>query len=475
MRAGEGQLYVKEQDYFHLRFEDLAYVNLSGTQEHLKHLNQGTISLWFCPSQEPPLGHQILLYIGNPHTPDPTTLQFGIAPWTQGKGEPALFYSINRNGAHYSPSAPLTHNHFIPHHWYHLAISVSAQSLSMYVDGVEFPTIGEGHRPLSKSFIKDLWEGNQAAPDRFFLGRRDVPAGRDMSMDGALDELAIFNTPLDREQIKAIYQAGRETDLRTIYTTELEAYWKLGEQGEFPTVHSVGRQDLVGEFIGSQHPSPLQKETRQSLMFQDGQGQETPITQQKGTTQAGQLWGQKGENLYFNEGKVGIGTEDPEARLHVAGLARLHQYQGARWVWVATGNGPNEEVHFGKITSRVLRFQKYQAETALLIRYSDTFRAKGISASQGRWTIKIDDLDAKPAPIYKDYYAFIDHGQFTEHHFPGSIQGTAHYIGSGEHEISIWVGDTSNTAGERDRYTGWSNSTWMIEVEEVMLHQLPSP
>ena len=173
------------------------------------------------------------------------------------------------------------------------------------------------------------------------------------------------------------------------------------------------------------------------------------------------VWAEKGLMLH---GKLGIGTETPTADLEVKGTTQLETLkvdQLIRHVWVASANGPSENINTGRIASRKLAFTKSEQNTALLITYTDNLSAHGENAS-GRWEIRIDD-DSDPAnPIHQDLYP----SEGSTAPIPSTIKGIAKGIDAGEHTISIWVGDISE--GETsDRQTGSNNSTWTIEVEEI--------
>ncbi|HAA18713.1 MAG TPA: hypothetical protein DCR93_04105 [Cytophagales bacterium] len=473
VRSSEGQLYVKEHDYYHLRLNGKAYVDLTGEQDKLQHLSIGTISLWYRPLNEAAPKSQMLLYLRNGSDTDACKLQLGIGPWTSTYEDECLNFAIRAKGEWYGAYIRKGYDYFTRPRWHHIVVVVDNLGLRIYLDGVEQTYTLQGNRSPAKGFFSALWE-SPLPPDRFYLGARNQGSGFDIPAYGNLDELAILNMPLQADEVAKLFQAGRETDLRNQFDTELEAYWPLGDAGQFPYLSDLGQKTLTGKYIGDVDPHPIIKSTRQSLMFQDVEGREIPITQQQGSSQAGQLWGQKGENLYFSEGKVGIGTADPEKALDVVGDARMQAYEGARRVWLATGNGPIEIVHIGRIPSRSLSFYKHDHQSILLITYTDNFRVDGNSHIAGRWTIKIDGFDIQPTPINFDWYFF--NNQYSDVNMPGTCKGVAYNIAQGEHEISIWVGDRPGVGNNNanSRATGMNNSTWYIEVEEIFVNQLSS-
>ncbi|HAP64874.1 MAG TPA: hypothetical protein DCR93_37110 [Cytophagales bacterium] len=178
------------------------------------------------------------------------------------------------------------------------------------------------------------------------------------------------------------------------------------------------------------------------------------------------------------EGSVGLGTEAPQGALDVKGhtyLEYAHIQHSLRTVWVATGNGPYDETDNGRILTRTLAFHKYAPESVLLITYTDNFRVRGNPPAVGRWRILIDQQEAQPSPIFLDWHIHSGSTNQANHHLPGIAKGLAYSIPSGPHEISVWVGGIDHPTGGGDRYTGWLETTWMIEVEEVMIHPAPDP
>ena len=161
-------------------------------------------------------------------------------------------------------------------------------------------------------------------------------------------------------------------------------------------------------------------------------------------------------------GKVGIGTADPQAKLHVLGDLLV---KGAvvRSIWAGSGNGPNEEQDMGRLNSRTIRINKLFAETALRIVYCDNFRVNGNDVAC-RWEIRVDGNPANP-PIYADRYELSGN-----RHLHGTVMGYAKGVSLGVHEIQVWiVAHPHNQGRATDVYTGWNQSTWSLEAEEVWL------
>jgi hypothetical protein len=163
-----------------------------------------------------------------------------------------------------------------------------------------------------------------------------------------------------------------------------------------------------------------------------------------------------------SDGNVGIGTTDPQAKLTIRGDL-------IRKVAIATGLGPEDAQDNGQITSRVLSFMKQYADTAIRILYCDNFRVFGVDVA-ARWEIRIDGKSVPGGAIYQDKY-----GSAGNYHEPATIVGYAQGVNAGTHQIQVWVTPTPgfphlNTGGSIvDVHTGWSNSRWTIEAQEVWL------
>jgi len=127
----------------------------------------------------------------------------------------------------------------------------------------------------------------------------------------------------------------------------------------------------------------------------------------------------------------------------------------------ATGNGPIDNTNVGQIKSRVLRFSKAKTNTKIRISYTDNLRTRA-SAKGCRWEIRVDGSSCPNQALIYDDYALSGDNTHTSRTVVGYCSGVA----AGSHTIGIWVGNVSGYTGS-DCYTGWKNSTWVIEAEEV--------
>lgn len=134
-----------------------------------------------------------------------------------------------------------------------------------------------------------------------------------------------------------------------------------------------------------------------------------------------------------------------------------------RSLWATSGNGPDDATDMGRITTRTLRMTKLFADTALRVVYCDNFRVAGKNVAC-RWEIRVDGISVAP-PIIADRYE-----ELGNRHHHGTVMGYARGVAAGVREIQVWVvGHPHNNFQPTDAHTGWSNSTWTLEAEEVWM------
>ena len=173
------------------------------------------------------------------------------------------------------------------------------------------------------------------------------------------------------------------------------------------------------------------------------------------------VWTKVDDTVFYNGGNVGIGSSSPAAKLEVNG-------DFIRTVAYATGNGPDDPLDNGQVVSRVLNFTKKRDDTKIRISYTDNFRVVswgGGSSNACSWELRIDGLSC-PSQVLQ-YNEYVASGNTLNNlHKSQSIVGYCDMVPAGNHQIQVWVGGV-NTWPQSDCFTGWFNSTWVIEVEEV--------
>ncbi len=180
-------------------------------------------------------------------------------------------------------------------------------------------------------------------------------------------------------------------------------------------------------------------------------------------------------------GRIGIGTTNPLAQLHVIGdiittgkvdagnlttagninangylIRRIARVHGVNW---------NDGTDNGPISTRVLTFVKTQNDTGIRASYEDNLRATDPSGiTSCRWEIKFNGNSCtNPGPIAFDQYS----GNTGDNDHRGKANfGTCFGLPTGTYTIQVYVGPTPGFA-TADCYTGWSGQYWALEAEEV--------
>ncbi len=128
----------------------------------------------------------------------------------------------------------------------------------------------------------------------------------------------------------------------------------------------------------------------------------------------------------------------------------------------------------GYIPTRVLRFNKKNAETVLRITYNDNIRVHHPANAEAacRWSIKVNDEDCPSIPIYTDMY--MANAASGNHHRSSQVLSTCNGVPAGEVTLQVEVKPFPEVNGAypgSDCHTGWNNSTWMLEAMELWLNE----
>ncbi len=156
--------------------------------------------------------------------------------------------------------------------------------------------------------------------------------------------------------------------------------------------------------------------------------------------------------------KAYANTKASQAEQAAKAYAKAHA--NTKVIAYATGNGPMDGTDVGQITSRVLRFTKAKTHTKIRINYTDNLSTKG-HVKACRWEIRVDGRSCPNQALVYDDYAH----RFEQTYSTRTVVGYCSGVAAGSHTIGIWVSTTPGYSGDCD--TGWSNSTWVIEVIEV--------
>lgn len=188
-------------------------------------------------------------------------------------------------------------------------------------------------------------------------------------------------------------------------------------------------------------------------------------------------------------GNVGIGTNSPNQKLHVAGglrvggdlevggtltISRPLLVKGGQTrgnLWHTSGRGwLTDEAKLGRIRSRTLRVNKQHADTVLRILYSDNVGMSGTNRV-AHWEIRIDG-----SPLESPIKMGLHQGNNVDALFThASIVGYTKRLPPKIYEIQVWVGSSPQPGWNSEPIevrTGWKESTWCLEAEEVYRNEL---
>jgi hypothetical protein len=198
-------------------------------------------------------------------------------------------------------------------------------------------------------------------------------------------------------------------------------------------------------------------------------------------------------------GNVGIGTDTPSQRLHVAGSMQVEadlavggnlevtgRVSGEiRNVWYATGSSwvPYNE---GRVVSRSLIVEKKYADTVLRILYSDNTKVSGnahnprasarweirlarMDTSRSNWEAQVIDGSVLTKPIRMDRYDASSSNFYVHSTVVGYVESQP----AGTYQIQVWVCRIPEHPFEINHVgTGGLSSAWCLESEEVYQNNL---
>jgi len=122
--------------------------------------------------------------------------------------------------------------------WHHLAMTYDGTSFTTYFDGVQQNTSDSDAGETIRHGFSSV------------LGQRFLSGG--YNFEGNIDEVAVWNTALDGDAVKAIYNGGNPTDLKVDngaydeYTDNLQGYWRMGDGTDLPYPFITDEKGTVG-------------------------------------------------------------------------------------------------------------------------------------------------------------------------------------------------------------------------------------
>ncbi|MDP7457162.1 MAG: hypothetical protein QGH47_00405 [Candidatus Woesearchaeota archaeon] len=145
----------------------------------------------------------------------------------------------------------------------------------------------------------------------------------------------------------------------------------------------------------------------------------------------------------------------------------INDGQTIRRITRETGLGPVDETDNGPISSRQLRFNKKKDNTAVRIGYTDNLRVYGTNNACS-WEIKVDSVSCPGGALIYDYYVYAATGYENTHRSYG-VFGYCEGLSAGDHQFQVYVSShpAATAYANSNCYTGWHNSRWTLEAEEV--------
>jgi len=128
----------------------------------------------------------------------------------------------------------------------------------------------------------------------------------------------------------------------------------------------------------------------------------------------------------------------------------------------ATGLGPYDVTNMGSIITRTLGFKKTRDDTAIRLFYGDNFRVQGDTVAC-RWELMVNGTSCPSGQLIYDFYS--DAVTLNQHR-SGTLFGFCEGLSAGVYSIDVHVGPAPGHVGS-DCATGWADSRWTIEAEEV--------
>ena len=287
------------------------FIEVGQTGEKFKDLKKGTLGMWYRPADNESRPQQ-LIWRGST-----LSFQMGIGNWVDSLEDESLIIGIYRNG---QPELEFYirrgNNFFTDNHWYHISFIVGENYNKLFINGVEQnATYTKGSAQTGNLFLQH----EEGVDDTIYFGKRLLDGNPHLFTAGYIDEICILDQPLSNWDVKKLYDYGRKIDLRLEHGQNLLAYWRISETQNLPAIEDLSGNEQHGTLKGTTDENTLLIKDVNTLYFKDGDGNELPLSDTSEGGSFRSLWGEKGDNIYFDTGHIGIGTSEPNATLHIAG------------------------------------------------------------------------------------------------------------------------------------------------------------
>ncbi len=287
---GFGKLYVKEEKLVSAEFDgNDSYISMPSLD--IADVRDFTIGTWFKVDQKT------------------TGIRFLVDLRKKSVNTAALRYTIRENGQcqieHFvewpqegSSSRFAEGVGFIFDEWHHTALVRKGGELQVFFDGKMISkTPASGPINVDKPIPwNSAWKVNN-----HFLG--------DYGQIGQIDELGLWTRALDLEEVKSIFLAGRDLDLREKYNNEFVSYWRMGD-GEIQ--NGTITDQIEPSRKGTLKNVSFYEEKIKALHFRDSSGSEVVLGggSSLGSGSAGSVWSKNGGDIFYESGNVGVGASE---------------------------------------------------------------------------------------------------------------------------------------------------------------------
>lgn len=187
------------------------------TPSQFHNLKQGSISIWFKARSIPKVTSiSPLLYYGNANGCENMLdasnegLVIEVAHGTIRKESQGVYFTVFNNSCklpklcfdtHSEPHLQDTKGIIKRNEWYHFVAVVGKDYNTGYLNGEE---INFRHYNFSNANASQFF-GGALSHDRMWFGKSFWDYGKETYFDGFIDDVRIYNVPLDVEQVKNLY------------------------------------------------------------------------------------------------------------------------------------------------------------------------------------------------------------------------------------------------------------------------------
>jgi len=179
----------------------------------LSNLSEGSISVWFRIDDIPDYGIRPIFYYGNDRPCDffdaaneGMIIEVGHSPIHNGSHR--MYFTMWTNGCTLPTFCYDSHGVITEGEWYHFVAIVGSDFNTGYLNGKLMDNRNYNFGNSSTNFFFS----DALAHDALWLGR-GFWDGNNMFLDGAIDEIKIFDHPLNQKEVNTLYSEGNFTSI----------------------------------------------------------------------------------------------------------------------------------------------------------------------------------------------------------------------------------------------------------------------